>query len=97
MMASALQRKEHYCGPGWTSMYCQNLSEFARRTLPFDTAIALSCASLHVPGKRGEHNAFIIATAHAKRMAQVARNVDDFKATGVFVINPWTQNDDTSS
>ncbi|MFZ6643541.1 type II toxin-antitoxin system VapC family toxin [Undibacterium sp. TC4M20W] len=73
------------------------LPEFAGRTLAIDTAVALRCASLHVPDKRGERDALIAATALVHGMTVVTRNIDDFKATGVFVLNPWTQNDDTSS
>jgi len=72
-----------------TWMEQQVLPEFAGRTLPIDTAVALRCASLHVPDKRGERDALIAATALVHGMTVVTRNVDDFKVTGVAVLNPW--------
>lgn len=65
------------------------LPEFSGRTLPIDTAVAQRCARLHVPDKRGERDALIAATALVHGMTVVTRNVADFKATGVPVINPW--------
>lgn len=65
------------------------LPEFSGRTLPVDTAVAQRCARLHVPDKRGERDALIAATALVHGMAVATRNVDDFKHTGVTIINPW--------
>jgi len=65
------------------------LPEFSGRTLPVDTAVAQRCARLHVPDKRGERDALIAATALVHGMTVVTRNVADFKATGVTLINPW--------
>lgn len=65
------------------------LPEFADRTLPVDTAVALRCASLHVPDPRPERDAFIAATALAHGMTVVTRNVADFAPTGVPLLNPW--------
>ncbi|EAM2866762.1 type II toxin-antitoxin system VapC family toxin [Salmonella enterica] len=65
------------------------LPEFSARTLPVDTAVALRCAKLHVPDKRGERDALIAATALVHGMAVVTRNVADFEPTGVQIINPW--------
>lgn len=67
----------------------QVLPEFAERTLPVDTAVAQRCAQLHVPNKRGERDALIAATALVHGMAVVTRNVADFEAAGVALINPW--------
>ncbi|CAD6873095.1 type II toxin-antitoxin system VapC family toxin [Methylomonas fluvii] len=67
----------------------QVLPEFSERTLPVDTAVALRCARLHVPDKRGERDALIAATALVHGMALVTRNVADFQATGVTILNPW--------
>ena len=53
------------------------LPEFAERTLPIDTAVALRCARLHVPDKRGERDGLIAATALIHRMTVVTRNVAD--------------------
>ena len=67
----------------------QVLPEFSGRTLPVDTAVAQRCARLHVPEKRGERDALIAATALVHGMTMVTRNVEDFKSTGVRIINPW--------
>ena len=68
------------------------LPEFSGRTLPVDTAVALRCARLHVPDKRGERDALIAATALVHGMTVVTRNVADFQATGVSIVNPWIMN-----
>lgn len=65
------------------------LPEFSGRTLSVDTAVALRCARLHVPDKRGERDALIAATALVHGMTVVTRNVADFESTGVPIINPW--------
>jgi predicted nucleic acid-binding protein len=65
------------------------LPEFADRTLPVDTAVALRCAPLHVPDPRPERDAFIAATALVHGMTVVTRNVADFAPTGVPLLNPW--------
>jgi predicted nucleic acid-binding protein len=65
------------------------LPEFADRTLPVDTAVALRCARLHVPDTRPERDAFIAATALTHSMTVVTRNVADFAPTGVPLLNPW--------
>lgn len=67
----------------------QVLPEFARRTLPVDTAVAQRCARLHVPDKRSERDALIAATALVHGMTVVTRNTADFVPTGVSLINPW--------
>lgn len=66
------------------------LPEFSGRTLPVDTAVALRCARLHVPDKRGERDALIAATALVHGMTVVTRNVADFQSTGVSILNPWS-------
>ncbi|MCL2895559.1 type II toxin-antitoxin system VapC family toxin [Brenneria tiliae] len=65
------------------------LPEFVGRTLPVDTAVALRCARLHVPDKRGDRDALIAATALVHGMTVVTRNVADFEPTGVPIVNPW--------
>ena len=67
----------------------QVLPEFSGRTLAVDTAVALRCAKLHVPDRRSERDALIAATALVHGMAVATRNVADFAATGVEIINPW--------
>ena len=68
----------------------QVLPEFAERTIPVDTAVALRCAPLHVPDPRPERDAFIAATALVHGMTIVTRNVADFAPLGVEIVNPWT-------
>lgn len=65
------------------------MTAFADRVLPVDTAVALACASLHVPDRRAERDAMIAATALVHGMAVVTRNVADFDPLGVSVLNPW--------
>ena len=65
------------------------LPEFARRTLPVDSAVAQRCARLHVPDKRSERDALIAATALVHGMKVVTRNTADFVPTGVSLIDPW--------
>jgi hypothetical protein len=67
----------------------QILTRFSGRILPVDIAVAQRCAKLHVPDPRPERDAFIAATALVHGMTVVTRNVDDFKLTGVEVLNPW--------
>lgn len=71
----------------WLQM--QVLPTFADRTLPIDTGVAQRCAQLHVPDPRSERDALIAATALVHGMTVVTRNLADFVATGVAVINPW--------
>jgi predicted nucleic acid-binding protein len=67
----------------------QILTRFSGRILPVDIAVAQRCAKLHVPDPKPERDAFIAATALVHGMTVVTRNVDDFKLTGVEVLNPW--------
>lgn len=62
---------------------------FSGRILCFDTAVAQRCAKLHVPDPRSDRDAIIAATALVHGMIVVTRNVDDFAATGVEILNPW--------
>jgi len=65
------------------------LPEFLDRTLSIDAVVALRCASLHVPDPRAERDALIAATALVHGMTVATRNVADFEATGVSLLNPW--------
>jgi hypothetical protein len=67
----------------------QILTRFSGRILPVDIAVAQRCAKLHVPDPKPDRDAFIAATALVHGMTVVTRNVDDFKLTGVEVLNPW--------
>lgn len=65
------------------------LPAFAERVLPIDVQVARRSAALHVPDPRPLRDALIAATAWVHGMAVVTRNVGDFAATGVRVVNPW--------
>lgn len=65
------------------------LPAFSDRILPVDTAVARRCASLHVPDPCSDRDALIAATALVHGMTLATRNVDDFKPTGVEVLDPW--------
>lgn len=65
------------------------LPEFNGRILAIDSAVAQRCARLHVPDPRAERDALIAATALVHGMTVVTRNVADFGATGVPLLNPW--------
>lgn len=71
----------------WINDYVMQV--FAGRILSADLEIAFRCASLHVPDKRPERDAWIAATAMVHGMTVVTRNVSDFKLIGVAVVNPW--------
>ena len=65
------------------------LPAFAGRVLAIDAAVALRCARLHVPDKLSERDAMIAATALVHGVTVVTRNVADFEASGVPLVNPW--------
>ncbi|HEY0033981.1 MAG TPA: type II toxin-antitoxin system VapC family toxin [Devosia sp.] len=65
------------------------LLQFDGRILAIDTDVARRCAALHVPDKRPERDALIAATALVHGLTVVTRNVRDFEATGVKLLNPW--------
>ena len=65
------------------------LPGFLDRILPVDAAVALRCASLHVPDPCAERDGLIAATALVHGMTVVTRNEADFEGTGVWLLNPW--------
>lgn len=62
---------------------------FAGRILAVDRAVALRRARLHVPDRSNECDALIAATALIHGLTVVTRNVPDFEASGVALLNPW--------
>ena len=62
---------------------------FAGRILPFAETTAPLCATLHIPNTRADRDAMIAATAMEHGFTVVTRNVVDFEATGVKLLNPW--------
>ena len=67
------------------------LPEFAARTLPIDSAVALRCARLHVPDPGSDRDTLIAATALVHGMTIVTRNTADFAGTGAPLIDPWQE------
>jgi len=65
------------------------LPAFTERILPVDTAVAQSCAKLHVPDRHSDRDALIAATALTHGLTMVSRNTGDFNSTGVDLLNPW--------
>ena len=61
----------------------------SRRVLPVETAVAQRCAALHLPDPKSERDALIAATALVHNITLVTRNVTDFLAMGVSLLNPW--------
>ncbi|MCY4478239.1 MAG: type II toxin-antitoxin system VapC family toxin [Gammaproteobacteria bacterium] len=85
-----IERRDHEQGRRlrrWMDRHV--LPEFAERTLPVDSSVALTCARLHVPDPRAERDALIAATAIVHEMTIVTRDVAGFEATGVRLVNPW--------
>ena len=66
------------------------LVEFEGRILPVDASVALRCAVLDVPDPKPMRDALIAATALVHQMVVVTRNVKDFDAMGIEIVNPWT-------
>ena len=62
---------------------------FAGRILAVDAQVALRCARLHIPNRVAERDALLAATALVHGMTVVTRNVVDFAATKVALIDPW--------
>ncbi|WP_069471389.1 type II toxin-antitoxin system VapC family toxin [Candidatus Marithrix sp. Canyon 246] len=65
------------------------LPAFSGRILVVDTAVAQCCAKLHVPDPQSDRDAIIAATAIVHGMTVVTRNVSDFEASGVKILNPF--------
>ena len=63
---------------------------FAERTLVLDLPVAQRSAVLQVLDPRPIRDAYIAATAWVHGLTVVSRNVTDFSACGVSVLNPWS-------
>lgn len=73
------------------------LLEFADRILPVDITVARRAAKLHVPRTRPERDAMIAATALVHGMAVATRNTGDFDGSGVRLIDPWREGEQSKS
>jgi predicted nucleic acid-binding protein len=87
LLAERRDRRQGAMLRAWLNQ--QVLPAFAGRVLAVDTAVAQCCAQLHVPDPRADRDALIAATALVHGMTVITRNVDDFKPTGVAMVNPW--------
>ena len=67
------------------------LPAFTGRILAVDSAVARRGAALHGPDPRPFRDGLIAATALAHSLVVVTRNLADFEATGVKLLNPWQQ------
>jgi predicted nucleic acid-binding protein len=67
------------------------LPAFAGRILAVDVAVALRSVALHGPDPKPFHDGLIAATALVHSLVVVTRNLADFEATGVPLLNPWQQ------
>lgn len=65
------------------------LPVFSERIFDIDVVIARCCAKLYIPDPCSDRDAMIAATALVHGMTVVTRNVDDFRSTGVDILNPW--------
>ena len=72
---------------GW--LEGQVLPAFMGRILPVDVAVAQCCAKLHVPDPKSDRDVLIAATALVHGMTVITRNIADFQATSVKLLNPW--------
>jgi predicted nucleic acid-binding protein len=64
---------------------------FAGRILAVDVAVALRSVALHGPDPKPFHDGLIAATALVHSLVVDTRNLADFEATGVPLLNPWQQ------
>lgn len=85
----ALERKVPPQGAALRAWLAGVRSAFAGRILPFAENTAPVCAALHLPNPRSDRDAMIAATAIEHKFTVVTRNVSDFEATGVPLLNPW--------
>ena len=67
------------------------LPAFSGRILVVDAAVARRSAALHVPDPQPFRDGLIAATALEHNLVVVTRNLTDFEATGVRLLNPWQQ------
>jgi len=70
------------------------LARFQGKILPFDTEVILTWGALTARLDTGGQkmpaiDSLIAATALAHEMTLVTRNVDDFEAAGIKMVNPW--------
>jgi len=67
---------------------------FRGRVLPIDETVAECCAALQVPDPRPLVDTLIAATAIVHKLTLMTRNVADFRAMPVAVVDPWSPTGD---
>ena len=67
------------------------LPAFSGRILVVDAAVARRSAALHLPDPQPFRDGLIAATALEHNLVVVTRNLADFEAIGVRLLNPWQQ------
>lgn len=65
--------------------------QFGDKTLFIDDITAEICASLHVPNRCPENEAWIAAQAIQHNLTLVTRNEKDFIGLGIKLINPFSE------
>ena len=65
--------------------------QFGDKTLFIDDITAEICASLHVPNRCPENDAWIAAQAIQHNLTLVTRNEKDFIGLGIKLINPFSE------
>ena len=76
----------------WLENYV--LPEFSKRVLSVDLAVARRCAQLHVPDPGSERDTLIAATGLVHGLTFVTRNTNDFRHSGVSLLDPWNAQHD---
>jgi toxin FitB len=72
---------------GWFES--QVLKGFEGRIIDIDARIVRKASGFHVPDPKPDRDAFIGATAGAYSLTLATRNIRDFAAMGIDLINPW--------
>ncbi|XXQ68260.1 type II toxin-antitoxin system VapC family toxin [Neisseriaceae bacterium B1] len=85
----AMERNDKAQGKILRDWYNKMVVIFEDRILPIDTETADICATLHVPNKSPENDAWIAASALQHRLILVTRNTQDFATTPVKLFNPF--------
>lgn len=84
-----MERKDARQGAQLRDWLEETLSQFEPNILPLTAKAARLCARMQVPDRKSLADSLIAATAVEHGFVLVTRNVADFAATGVKLINPW--------
>ena len=86
---SLKQRTDRVAARSLTRSLGQPRTHYSDRILPIIDTIALEWSRLLAARWRPVADTLVAATAVALRMRPVTRNVTDFAATGVLIVNPF--------